>query len=173
MNILAVSVLIGWDTHSVVQFPSHQIIQIRQASASEFLFSPCTPKHLYSGTRRACPSGYRLRMPVVFWTPVHLIPCSRERASMLHFPLYLENTRKSAYLEKETLQKLSFINGISFGCLSSLHLAFKGLTICGSCESEFKALNCFIWAKMSTSEECLLSKSHLCHSSTTTAKSVS
>lgn len=52
------------------------------------------------------------------------------------------------------LLKLSSVNDINLGCLSSLHLAFKSLTTSGSCESELKALNCFVWAKMGTLEGC-------------------
>lgn len=41
MDILAISVQIYWYAHRIVQFPSHQDTQCRQAHYNlEFLFSP-------------------------------------------------------------------------------------------------------------------------------------
>lgn len=166
MDILAISVQIYWYAHHIVQFPSHQNIQSRQARNNlEFLFSPllyniCTlepdvPAHLVISVLCLC---FQVR-------PLSILCHVLEKEFTFYFQICALRTRKTAHLVEETVLKLISMTSINLKCLPLRHLAF------GSWMKGF--LNYFLWAETLTSEGCSMSISYVCQPWTETAKNVS
>lgn len=77
-----------------------------------------------------------------FWVRLLSIrPYTMEREIIYIFlsDLLIKNTKMTAHLETEMVLDLVPINVFHLGYLSSLHIAWEGLTICGSWECELKS----------------------------------